>query len=145
MQAHGNATAYAFMLDADFVVKEPWRLRITAQRMVAECGERSVEECGKGMKVLLLPPLAKTLGWVQSSRPAHKTPFCMTAQACLSILPSQVGSMTGRQGMHEGHRRVLEHNPALCKMAYSIMHLPVLYQPSPSGYHDMLFQNLATF
>lgn len=53
MQAHGNATAYAFMLDADFVVKEPWRLRITAQRMVAECGERSVEECGKGMKVLV--------------------------------------------------------------------------------------------
>lgn len=54
VQAHGNATAYAFMLDADFVVKEPWRLRITAQRMVAECRERSVEECGKGMKVL--PP-----------------------------------------------------------------------------------------
>ncbi|CAL5221709.1 g3950 [Coccomyxa viridis] len=53
LRAHGKATAYAFMLDADFVVKEPWRLRITAQRMVAECRERSVEECGKGMKVFM--------------------------------------------------------------------------------------------
>ena len=51
MQAHGNETAWAFMLDADFVVTDPWRLRITAQRMVQECRERSVVECGKGMKV----------------------------------------------------------------------------------------------
>ena len=56
MQAHGNATAYAFMLDADFVVKEPWRLRIMAQRLVAECRERSIEECGKGIKVLVVDP-----------------------------------------------------------------------------------------
>ena len=40
------------MLDADFVVEQPWRLRTTAQRMTQECKERSVVECAKGMKVI---------------------------------------------------------------------------------------------
>lgn len=51
VQAHGNKTAYAFMLDADFVVKDAWRLRITVQRMLQECAERSVPACSKGIKV----------------------------------------------------------------------------------------------
>jgi len=52
LQAHGNKTAYAFMLDADFLVEQPWRLRTTAQRMTQECKERSVVECAKGIKVI---------------------------------------------------------------------------------------------
>ena len=60
-QAHGNETAYAFMLDADFVVREPWRLRVTAQRMAQECRERSVVECAKGMKVLGSLPASSSL------------------------------------------------------------------------------------
>jgi hypothetical protein len=51
MQAHGNKTAYAFMLDADFEVKDAWRMRTTVQRMMAECRDRSVVECPKGIKV----------------------------------------------------------------------------------------------
>ena len=50
-QAHGNRTAYAFMLDADFKVRDGWRLRIMARRMARECARRSVVECGKGLTV----------------------------------------------------------------------------------------------
>ena len=50
-QAHGQKTAYAFMLDADFAVVDAWRLRNLAHRMVTECHERSIPECMKGVKV----------------------------------------------------------------------------------------------
>ena len=39
------------MLDADFRVRDGWRLRITAQRMARECAQRSVVDCGKGLTV----------------------------------------------------------------------------------------------
>ena len=90
MQAHGNATAYAFMLDADFVVKEPWRLRLTVQRMVAECRERSVEECGKGMKVLLPSPHLD-VPW-QSSIPS----LAMTAPCCLTMVLLRTQPLVGK-------------------------------------------------
>ena len=93
-QAHGNATAYAFMLDADFVVREPWRLRITAQRMVAECAKRSVEECGKGMKVLPPGVPACSLELCKTAIPPPEfTPVCLTLQDP-STLPrhSETGS-----------------------------------------------------
>ena len=52
-QAHGEKTAYAFMLDADFSVVDTWRLRHMAQRLVTECRTRSIVECMKGVKVSL--------------------------------------------------------------------------------------------
>ncbi|EIE22202.1 hypothetical protein COCSUDRAFT_42571 [Coccomyxa subellipsoidea C-169] len=51
LKAHGQKTAYAFMLDADFAVVDAWRLRNMAHRMVTECRERSIPECMKGVKV----------------------------------------------------------------------------------------------
>jgi hypothetical protein len=50
-QAHGEKTAYALMIDADFEVEGAWRLRHAAHRMAQECRERSVVECPKGIKV----------------------------------------------------------------------------------------------
>lgn len=55
-QAHGQKTAYAFMLDADFEVVDGWRLRHTVHRLVTECRERSIPECMKGIKVSPLSP-----------------------------------------------------------------------------------------
>ena len=40
VQKHGQETAYAFMVDADFAVNGTWRLRLAAQRMQRECAHR---------------------------------------------------------------------------------------------------------
>ena len=40
MQKHGQKTAYAFMVDADFAVNGTWRLRLASQRMQLECQYR---------------------------------------------------------------------------------------------------------
>ena len=40
VQKHGQKTAYAFMVDADFAVNGTWRLRLAAQRMQLECQYR---------------------------------------------------------------------------------------------------------
>lgn len=37
VQAHGQKTAYAFMVDADYAVNNTWRLRVASQRMQREC------------------------------------------------------------------------------------------------------------
>lgn len=51
LQKHGQKTAYAFMVDADFAVNGTWRLRLAAQRMQAECLYRSTPVCGKAMQI----------------------------------------------------------------------------------------------
>ena len=51
MQAHGQRTQYAFMLDADFEVRNGWRLRLAVQRLSRECARRSVAQCLKGLMV----------------------------------------------------------------------------------------------
>ena len=50
-QKHGQKTAYAFMVDADFAVNGTWRLRIAAQRMQQECQHRSVPYCAKALQI----------------------------------------------------------------------------------------------
>ena len=51
VQKHGQKTAYAFMVDADFAVNGTWRLRIAAQRMQQECQHRSIPYCAKAMQI----------------------------------------------------------------------------------------------
>ncbi len=50
-QKHGQKTAYAFMVDADFAVNGTWRLRSAAQRMQQECQHRSIPYCAKAMQI----------------------------------------------------------------------------------------------
>lgn len=40
MRRHGNATAYAFQLDGDYIVKNGWRLRMACIRLQKECRHR---------------------------------------------------------------------------------------------------------
>ncbi len=51
LQAHGQRTQWAFMLDADFAVRGGWRLRLAVQRLARECAARSVMHCPKGIMV----------------------------------------------------------------------------------------------
>ena len=88
MQAHGNKTAYAFMLDADFEVKDAWRLRVTVQRMMAECRDRSVVECPKGIKVrcTTLDPYCISMcvgaGRWEASRTGRMQSLCIDRLPC---------------------------------------------------------------
>lgn len=50
-QKHGQKTAYAFMVDADFAVNGTWRLRLAATRMQQECQHRSIPYCAKAMQI----------------------------------------------------------------------------------------------
>lgn len=49
MRRHGNATAYAFQLDGDYIVKNGWRLRVACIRLQKECRHRSVDVCSQAM------------------------------------------------------------------------------------------------
>ena len=42
LRKHGNATAYAFQLDGDYIVNNGWRLRAACIRLQKECRHRSV-------------------------------------------------------------------------------------------------------
>lgn len=42
LRKHGNATAYAFQLDGDYIVNNGWRLRAACIRLQKECRHRFV-------------------------------------------------------------------------------------------------------
>jgi hypothetical protein len=41
LKRHADATAYAFQLDGDYIVKNGWRLRAACIRLQKECRHRS--------------------------------------------------------------------------------------------------------
>ncbi|EIE18186.1 hypothetical protein COCSUDRAFT_45597 [Coccomyxa subellipsoidea C-169] len=53
LRAHGDKTAYAFMVDADYAVNNTWRLRVAAKRMQRECLHRSIPVCAKAVQIRL--------------------------------------------------------------------------------------------
>ncbi|CAL8463331.1 g2865 [Coccomyxa elongata] len=53
LRAHGDKTAYAFMVDADYAVNNTWRLRVAAKRMQSECLHRSIPMCAKAIQIRL--------------------------------------------------------------------------------------------
>lgn len=56
LRKHGNATAYAFQLDGDYIVNNGWRLRAACIRLQKECRNRSVAHFGcRGIRVRMMP------------------------------------------------------------------------------------------
>jgi hypothetical protein len=52
LRRHCNATAYAFQLDGDYIVKNGWRLRAACVRLQKECRHRSAASGCDGCKAV---------------------------------------------------------------------------------------------
>ena len=89
LRKHGNATAYAFQLDGDYIVNNGWRLRAACIRLQKECRNRSVARFGcYGIRVNGMPVktwMCPLCAYIRPTMPAGPRGLSLCQQCCEAL------------------------------------------------------------